>query len=241
MLSPARCDIAISVATGQAPVFFSGTEPEYRLPDIAVPREERVRRVPTTDSELARIWTVFDHFCISVNKAVVNRERLPERLLLDTAVPVMYRLLNLSTFPASMAEAIRLAMLSLGTCTFLNWPQLRIPVERLKYQYEQSLKRLMQPDSDQCDPMLLLWLLAIYGITFPFPRCGQIHELQTWLLEVADRCGCMDWSEAKAATKSFLWIDIVCEHEATKLFHDVFSRSRKDVDVTERESELDSN
>lgn len=223
------------------PVFFSSTDPKYQLPELSFRERTSTGCVPTSDSELARIWAVFDQFCTLVNDAATKRERLPEQMLLDTIIPVMYRLLDMSAVPDTVSEAIRLAILSLGTCTFLNWPQLRIPVKWLQSQHQQSLYRLMQPGSNQCDPELLLWLLAIYGVTFPLSGTGQEHELQMWLLEVAERCGCVDWSETRAALKSFLWVDIVCDHEATKLFHGVFSRSRKDLSVTERESELESN
>ncbi|KAF2167175.1 hypothetical protein M409DRAFT_22604 [Zasmidium cellare ATCC 36951] len=223
-----RCDISIALATGEEPILFPGgsCEETFRLPDFEV-SDEPTRRHPSIGNDgLARIWMVLSRFCAVINKAGIDQTTIPERMLLQTMASVMYGLLSLSLPPDSTDKAIRLAMLSFCASTFLYWGQMRMPLGWLQAEQRRCLFRMKDAHEDNLDPRMMLWMLIVYGITFPAATTDEVEEMRKRLREVTEHCGLTCWDEVRGTMSEFLWIDIVCNTPAQELVEAAHARHR---------------
>jgi hypothetical protein len=122
------CDISISLATGQAPLFFSPFShgslcplPELSEALDTIPHPH----VPPRNSILGEIWRVLRRFSVTVSEALINHRKLSDQTLLDTMASTMYRLLNMAIAAGSTDQTFQLAMLRFGASAFLPWRQLQ--------------------------------------------------------------------------------------------------------------------
>ena len=195
----------------------------FSLPKLAILHKPPERCISITNSELAKIWDVLMRFCAMVNEVAVNQRRFSEQVLLETMASVMYRLLNMSATPDSADNLIRLSMLSFCASIFLPWQQLRIPFGWLQLEHKRSLAWLMQSNLAHLDRRTILWVLTIYGMNFSPLPADEHEQVHSWLTEVADLYGLTNWDGAKNIVGDFLWIDIVCDQPARKLFDEILT------------------
>jgi hypothetical protein len=70
---------------------------------------------------------------------------------------------------------------------------------------------------DETNPETTLWLLLIYGITFPRLAAAEEQELQQWLIQAIGFSGFSTCYDIKNAMTPYLWIGTLCDSRASKV------------------------
>lgn len=215
-----RCDLAVSLATGQRPLLSSGTHQKLLTsPSELLPHSEpSFSSLYSMHTDLVDIWQTLKLFCADINAAAISHSRLSQDILLKTMASTMYRAIDLHLLPGSMDEAVKLAMLAFCRTVFLDWPLLRLSLPWLQHQLEIAICDLMQQSRWDVDNRLLLWVVVIHTITSSSTPLSPGCRTWTWLQEVTDRCKLVDWPSTKEAMSAFLWIDVVCDRRVQSLF-----------------------
>lgn len=215
-----RCDISISLATGEAPILFPSPSCKraFCFPNLPPLETSSPTQLSIAESsDLLEVWDVLAHFCGVINRAAVDQTKLPEQMLVATMASVMYRLLATSPSRDSTDEATRLAMLSFCASTFLYWGQMRMPFEWLQSETKQSLNRIMGASENAMDCRMTLWMVMMYNIAFPASTAKEGGEMRTWIAEMTAQCKVTGWGDVRKSMKDCLWIDIVYDEPAREL------------------------
>ena len=202
------------------PLFLAGSSNEPMFPPPKpTPLDKTLEWSSSINNvELAKIWGTLSSFCDLINEAAVDRRKVSEEVVLETMASVMYRLLHMSVTSGSPDEIIRFATLSFCANAFLPWRQLRMPCGWLQHEYKHSLTRFMPFHLACLGPRMRLWLLITYGISF-FPlSANELKDVQAGLMQATEICGVTSLNSVIETMGSFLWINIVCNRPAEKLF-----------------------
>ncbi|KIW17909.1 hypothetical protein PV08_05104 [Exophiala spinifera] len=231
MIELMRCDLSISLATGQLPVLLKGntTISEIALQDDSILLG---RPVIIEDFNLCQIWSSLDRFFGLINNASVRSSKLPDDLLRDTIYSVVYGLFHVSCVPGSQDELIRLTMLSFCSRTVLQWPIVRFPFPWLKSAAEKAIDRIMQRGLSIIDSKTRLWVLIIHGIAFTPQSPSDGDRLQQWLTVVGEHLDLTNWAIIRSAMRGYLWVDIIC-NEATRKLLEKFQVGRSRLEQLE--------
>jgi hypothetical protein len=131
---------------------------------------------------------------------------------------VMYQILNATHASPSTDEALRLAMLSLGAQTFLQWPRLRVPLPWLRTELKRALTDVMHDTGKHLlSSATKLWLLLVYGVTCAPLNAEEDCDLKNRLCQEADRCSLTTWADVRVVLHQYLWIDAVMSGGAQNL------------------------
>jgi hypothetical protein len=213
-----RCDLAVSLATGEAPALNPDAGVDASRMPLMIPSNEGGDKPLTVrDPQLSHIWETLKSFCDLANDSVANSSKLPESVLLDTMASVMYELIRLSYAPHSMHELFRLTLLTISSKLFVQWPMLRLPLPWLQSQYEDLIHHMMQSAAVEANTDMVLWILITYGIAFSPLDERESGLLQQWLASGRSIRKVGSLENLKQAMKSFVWIDVVCDPVAEKL------------------------
>lgn len=155
-----KCDLSISLATGEPPLLLGKHIPvsELLLQEGLVSLQ---RPITIDDFELSQIWDSLSCFFFLINQASVQRSKLPDDLLRDTIFSIIYRLFHKCCVPGSYDQSIRLTMLSFCARAVLQWPLLRPPFAWLKSVSERAIDRIMRENLVIMDFKTRLWVLII--------------------------------------------------------------------------------
>lgn len=186
-------------------------EPFFSLPPVASSSE---LTLPIYSDQLRTVWFTLRDFSVAVNGAVGSREKVPDRMLLETMASTMYELLHLCIAPGSADELVYLAMLAFGASVSLHWRHLRMPLQWLQSRYWQALQTMKGRASITSTPSEWLWYLSMYTVAFPSLTSADGEMLQAWVADAATAYGPDLWISYKSIMKKFLWIDIVCDSAA---------------------------
>lgn len=134
---------------------------------------------------------------------------------------VMHRLLEMSISPSIVDDTFRLAMLAFCANAFSPWRHLRMPFGWLQQEHKRAFTRVMESHPDSLDPRLMSWILTIYRIAFSHLSADDFEESQLWLAEASELCGLTSWDGVKKVLGEYLWLDIVCDDPAQKIFNQI--------------------
>lgn len=225
MIELLRCDLCVSLATGQLPLFFADRmyEPIWESTYLTTSGVSTRSCSVIANEELAKLWNVLRSFSVTMNEAAFKAIMVPDQFLLDTIVSVMYRLLHISTMATPPDEAIRLAMISFCTSILIAWRGLRISLPWIQRQCQQNIQHLIQSNPQCLNAELLLWHLLMYTMTFSPLQADDKEMIEISLIRVAAQSGIDCWSGVKAVVTEFLWINIAYDDLAQKIMRDVLS------------------
>lgn len=172
------------------------------------------------DSELAMVWTVLSRFCTLINSVATRKDKIAEKVFLDTVSSVMYRLVYMRFESGSLDEAIRLGALAFSSYVFLMWHAIKLPHHTFPTAFRDCLisADIQEPHSDR----LLPWLLMIGAMSIYTETDDQLW-LRPWLKSKLEQCEVDTWEELQALLKSFLWIEMLHDKPGKALFDSLSS------------------
>jgi hypothetical protein len=218
---PYRCDLLISLATGQPPVFFQNAAYESRRLGLSyrISYEPEQCKVPIADDELAKIWATLADFCTLVNNVQSQQQKISTELFLDTMTLVMYQLLPMRALTSPSDRVIRLAMLLFAAQAFLQWRELRLPLD---WVLSESVDAVLHSHDCSMDPRTSLWVATILRLALP-SSSTDIGLVDACLVKNLEASKLNKWSDVKVCLASYLWIDIISEQAGRKLFNELCS------------------
>jgi hypothetical protein len=183
------------------------------------------------DPRLLHVWADLRNFSAMVNDAAARGDKVPIETASQVATSVPYRLLRLKgdERQESLHELLRLCLLSYAKMLLIKLPgigrQMTVLVEGLKgalVAWCGVLQRWGVGDGGGVsgDPAgvykLLLWGAFVASVAI-FEDFDE-EWLNDILLRTVVALGLQDWPETRAVLKDFLWIDIVFDQPAERLF-----------------------
>lgn len=213
-------------------------EPYITLPELAISDTAFQQRHSAfiANTDVSEVYHTRHMFCAIVNDLGKKDEKLPESTFLDTMASTMYRMEHIGPQASPVEEAIRLATLAFTAKTFLQWRDPHLPLPWLLSQYKHSITLLMQSHTSSSDHLpVVVWLLATFGLSLPPASVEPSLEygiLLDWLTDATRLCALDCWEDARRCLRQFLWIDLLCDQAAGRIFKDVFARReiREQVD-----------
>ena len=174
------------------------------------------------DERLTVAWRYMIKFCSVINHAVETRQKLSPTMLLETMTSVMYRLLHMAFRPASLDEAIRLALLGLTYHVFSQWQNLRLPYSYVPPLYESCLQNpALAEMTSTSTSRVVLWLLMVGAVSI-FTPAADYPWLKDRLRQQLNTCQIKSWDEVREVFKSFLWIGMLHDKAGKDVFDSVF-------------------
>jgi hypothetical protein len=167
---------------------------------------------------LRTIWDTLSSFCAFVNRANIDQQKISKELFLDTMASVMYQLSSMVHLSGSSDEVFRLSMLVFSAQTFLQWRDLRMPMNWLISEYMSLMVRSILPHTVLTNPETSLWMMAIMRLALPSAPSEESEFLDVRLASTLSMCNVGDWDGIKVCLGSHLWIDAICDNPGRKMF-----------------------
>jgi hypothetical protein len=174
--------------------------------------------VSITSKELRTIWDTLGSFCAFVNNANINQQKISKELFVDTMALAMYQLSNMVHLSGPSDEAFRLAMLVFSAQTFLQWRDLRMPMNWLISEYMALMVRTTLRTTALTNPETSLWMLTILRLALPSAPSEESEFLDVHLASTLNICNMGDWDGVKVCLGSYLWINVICDNPGRKMF-----------------------
>jgi hypothetical protein len=193
-------------------------EPVTPLSTFVFLNKPRECTISISSKELRTIWDTLSSFCAFVNRANIEQQKISKELFLDVMASVMYQLSNMAHLPGSSDEPFRLAMLVFSTQTFLQWRDLRMPMNWLISEYMSLMVRTTLQDTALTDPWASLWMMTILRLALPSAPSEESELLDVRLVSILNTCNMGDWDGVKICLGSYLWIDIICDKPGRRMF-----------------------
>ena len=222
-----RCDIGISLHTSLAPIVFADPSltPFVPYPDqkqwvIGKRTEDSNSKafLDDMDTELASAWLTMQKFCSLVSLAMETQRMFSMEIVLDTMASAMYRLLHMSFQTGSADEAIRLGLLAMGYCIFLQWQEMELPSSHFPAAFKSSIINL--ENRGGFPEPAMLWLLMVGGISI-FSASDDAWLKGVLKVQVT-LCHIRSWNEVREILKSFIWISPLHDTLGKAIFDSVW-------------------
>ncbi|KAE9366376.1 hypothetical protein N431DRAFT_419622 [Stipitochalara longipes BDJ] len=221
-----RCDIGIALHTNSAPIVFGdpALEPFVPYPDQRLwvignspHNADSEDFLSCINEDLAAAWLALQKFCSLVSLAMETQRMFSMEIVLDTMASVMYRLLHMDFETGSTDEAIRLGLLALCYCIFLQWQGMKLPSSYFPSTFRSSIFDFK--DRNGFPKQVLLWLLMVGAISI------FSISADTWLKDCLQEhisvCHIRSWNELREALKSFIWISPLHDKLGEAIFDSV--------------------
>ncbi|TGJ84806.1 hypothetical protein E0Z10_g3966 [Xylaria hypoxylon] len=215
-----RLDFGLALATGGETRFFKDDiswAPRIASRQAACRHPELGMIQPEPDSRLLNIWADLREFARAANLATQTGRRMSSAFFSQFTGSVPYRLIALRFDPLSCSELLRLCMLAFTKGVLVRIEGLGNFLTYLAHGLKDTLVAHRQLPSYEFGK-LLLWALFVTAVSVyeHFDR-HWIHEM---LGELVQLLHLRTWTETRAVLKSFLWIDLVFDKPAERLFND---------------------
>jgi hypothetical protein len=171
------------------------------------------------DNELSIVWNVLSAFSLVANSAIESKQYISIDTYLDTMASVIYRLFNMQFRSGSSSEAIRLGLLAFSASVFLQWKTLGLSYAHLTSEFKSCLIDLAPSSTSS---QLLLWLLMV-GAVSVFEPVNDAW-LKPLLIVNMDLCEITLWVEMQDLLNSFMWIGLVHDKPAKRVFASTIER-----------------
>jgi hypothetical protein len=207
-------------------VFFrQPSEPVGEFPKQLLPasgenlsNQNNSELIRTVDRDLATAWWVMRKFCLLVNLATQTRRPMYPKIIYETMVTVMYRLLHMSFAAGSVDEAIRLGLLAFCHHVFLQWQDVKLPRYRFLTTYRHCIVRLKLVVG--VSSQLMLWLLMT-GANSLF-QMSEEPWLKDELRNYVERCEVKAWKGMEGILRSFMWIELLDEQPWKQIYASLY-------------------
>jgi hypothetical protein len=193
-----------------------GEYPKQLLPTSGenLSNQNNSELIRTVDRDLATAWWVMRKFCLLVNLATQTRRPMYPKIIYETMITVMYRLLRMSFAAGSVEEAIRLGLLAFCHHVFLQWQDVKPPRYRFLTTYRHCIVRLKLVVG--VSSQLMLWLLMT-GANSLF-QMSEEPWLKDELRECIERCEVKSWKGMEGILRSFMWIELLDEQPWKQIY-----------------------
>ncbi|KIW67594.1 hypothetical protein PV04_06832 [Phialophora macrospora] len=217
-----RSDLRIALLDDSNPVFFrQSSEPVGEYPKQLLPaagddmsNQDNFELIRTVDKDLATAWWVMRKFCLLVNLGTQTQRPMYPKIIYETMVTVMYRLLHVSFAAGSVDEAIRLGLLAFCHHVFLQWQDVKLPRYRFLTTYRNCIVRLKLVIG--VSSKLMLWLLMT-GANSLF-EMSEEPWLRDKLRECVTKCEVKAWKGMEEILRSFMWIELLDERPSKQIY-----------------------
>jgi hypothetical protein len=170
------------------------------------------------DTELASAWLTMQKFCSLVSLAMETQRMFSMEIVLDTMASAMYRLLHMSFQTGSADEAIRLGLLAMGYCIFLQWQEMELPSSHFPAAFKSSIINL--ENRGGFPEPAMLWLLMVGGISI-FSASDDAWLKGVLKVQVT-LCHIRSWNEVREILKPFIWISPLHDTLGKAIFDSVW-------------------
>lgn len=173
---------------------------------------------PEPDLKLLNIWADLREFARAANLATQTGRRMSPTFFSQFTGSVPHRLISLRFDPLSCPELLRLCMLAFTKGVLVQVEGLGKFLTYLASGLKDTLVAHRQLPGDEF-AKFLLW--ALFITTLSVYEQFNRHWLHEMLMEVVQLLHLRTWTETRAVLKSFLWIDIVFDKPAERLFDEL--------------------
>lgn len=214
-----RCDLALAVFCTSTPVFFCQVlEPIPPYPVIllrdfnATTWTAEIQSIDqVVDAGLAEAWSVMRRFAWLVNFGAQVQRQISTAIINQTMTSVMYRLLWMRHFPGSLAENLRVSLLTYCYHVFLQWQNVKSPCPHLQTAFKGSISTLWR--NGELLTHFMLWMLMVGAVSI---FNVQEHQWLEDMLRDHARDAQKSWTGVQDILKSFLRMPLLDE-EAGRL------------------------
>jgi hypothetical protein len=201
------------------------------LSTFVVLNKPRGCTMPIFSKELRTIWDTLSSFCAFVNRANIDQQKISKELFLDTMASVMYQLSSMVHLSGLPDEVFRLAMLVFSAQTFLQWRDLRVPMNWLISEYMRLMVLTTLRGTASTNPRTSLWMMTILRLALPSAPSKESKFLDVQLASTLSSCNIGNWDDVKLCLGSHLWIDIICDEPGRKMYERIFAQRPLTVDT----------